>query len=230
MAVVHFVQHQAEGREHLHRRVFLAKINPLETMDDDKLIADYRFPRHSILKITELCAPFLQRRTNRNHALPVQLQVLAALRFYAKGVFQLDLQGLTEISQSKLSRVIQDVSLAIVRHAPTFIRFPTTDDEILRTKQAFHAKAGFPNVLGAVDGTLINIQAPSGPIWIDKTGGCMMYRPNRACRIIGAIAVLHNLRLELNLPEYLEGKSITLCIYLWKGYLGVNITSLINVH
>ncbi|XP_062590955.1 putative nuclease HARBI1 [Saccostrea cucullata] len=41
------------------------------------------------------------------------------------------------------------------------IKFPSGGEEIRRSKTDFFGKAGFPNVLGAIDGTLIKIQAPS---------------------------------------------------------------------
>jgi hypothetical protein len=40
------------------------------------------------------------------------------------------------------------------------ITFPTDPDEVRRTKMGFYRLARFPNVLGAIDGTLIKIQAP----------------------------------------------------------------------
>ena len=43
------------------------------------------------------------------------------------------------------------------------LKFPSTDNDITRTKVGFHSIAGFPNVhvLGAIDGTHIPIAAPN---------------------------------------------------------------------
>ena len=41
-----------------------------------------------------------------------------------------------------------------------YITFPLTREEQQKTKE-FHELAGMPNVLGAIDGTLINIVAPT---------------------------------------------------------------------
>jgi hypothetical protein len=88
---------------------------------------------------------------------------LLLFRFYAKGLFQRDLQGITGISQSKLSRVIHDVSKVIAARSREFIRMPQNEGELQSIKQGFYGLAEFPNVIGAIDGTLINIQAPTGP-------------------------------------------------------------------
>lgn len=57
-------------------------------------------------------------------------------------------------------RSIDDVINALCNGLKT-IKFPSTDDDITRTKVGFHSIAGFPNVLGAIDGTHIPIAAPN---------------------------------------------------------------------
>ena len=51
--------------------------------------------------------------------------------------------------------------------------FPMTHDAIRRAKEDFHAIAGFPNVVGAIDGTLIGIKAPSRDehLFVSRKGG-----------------------------------------------------------
>uniref|UniRef100_A0A8C5CNM0 Putative nuclease HARBI1 n=1 Tax=Gadus morhua TaxID=8049 RepID=A0A8C5CNM0_GADMO len=103
----------------------------------------------------------LKRKTRRSSPLPVVTQILAALRFFASGSFQMVVGGTLGVSQSSVSRVVRDVTNALCRRARQFIKFPATDAECIQTKQKFFEIAGFPNVLGAVDGTHIAIKAPS---------------------------------------------------------------------
>ena len=42
------------------------------------------------------------------------------------------------------------------------ITFPTSNEEVASTKKAFYKDAGLPNCIGAIDGTLVPIIAPSG--------------------------------------------------------------------
>ena len=65
-----------------------------------------------------------------------------------------DLHG---VSTSSASRIIHRVFMAINRHLKT-IQFPSTRDEINAIKTNFYEIDEFPNVIGAVDGTLIPIQ------------------------------------------------------------------------
>ena len=52
----------------------------------------------------------LTRGTLRSSALPVSLQVLVALRFYATGSFQQTVADTVAISKSTVCRCIKDVS------------------------------------------------------------------------------------------------------------------------
>ena len=48
----------------------------------------------------------------------------------------------------------------MVRMAPNFIYMPSNSNEILRTKKEFCEVAGFPGVIGCIDGSHIPIIAP----------------------------------------------------------------------
>lgn len=64
------------------------------------------------------------------------------------------------MSQSATSKVIKAVTDALVELAPRVIRFPLTADEQAAVKIGFHNIRHFPNVLGAIDGTHVNIRCP----------------------------------------------------------------------
>ncbi|XP_030848477.1 putative nuclease HARBI1 [Strongylocentrotus purpuratus] len=104
----------------------------------------------------------LKRNTERNDPLPVYLQVLTALRFYAVGSFQKMHGDEATVSQSSVCRIIKDVSEAIAGRKRQFMKFPTTRDEIETTQQQFYEYCGFPGVIGAIDGTHVYIRSPGG--------------------------------------------------------------------
>ncbi|VDI31307.1 Hypothetical predicted protein [Mytilus galloprovincialis] len=140
-------------------RVFLDRYNPLDR-PDDFLLRAYRFPRHKIIELCNELRPDLEKATLRSHSIPVELQVLSALRFYASGSFQNVIGDVFGLSQPSISRCINDVTDALVRRINQYIKFP--DEAERRTnKSDFYKIAHFPNVVGVIDGTHIPIKAPN---------------------------------------------------------------------
>ena len=102
----------------------------------------------------------LKHRYQRRGALSPRLQVLLALRYFACGTFQEVVADTVRVHKSTVCRLIHRVAAALCRRARQVITLPT-QEEANRQKRAFYTKAGFPNVIGCVDGTHICIQAPS---------------------------------------------------------------------
>ena len=86
MAVALYVLNQQE-RRHKVDRVMRDRSNPLDFMRDDELIARYRLDRPAILDLCHDFNRYLERSTRRSQSLPVSLQILIALRYYATGTF-----------------------------------------------------------------------------------------------------------------------------------------------
>ena len=89
------------------------------------------------------------------------VQLLIALRFYASGSFQAISADVYTVSKSTVSRIVHHVSNCLSRQARQFIKFPEEREDIRTTKEDFFFDiAGFPNILGAVDGSLVPIKSP----------------------------------------------------------------------
>ncbi|XP_063931068.1 putative nuclease HARBI1 [Zophobas morio] len=115
-----------------------------------------------------LISPALTKNTRSGrylHLTPMQ-KLYVALQFYATGSFQWLVGSSGRVSQRSASRLIGEVTEAIVALAPQFIRFPNAE-EYLAVKQVFYQIGqtkhgrGFPNVLGAIDCTHVRIQTPT---------------------------------------------------------------------
>ena len=91
----------------------------------------------------------------------VLLQVLCTLRCYATGSSQRVIGGSINISPMSVCRSVHAVSAVLVGNANTDIYFPRSARQINATKADFYNLAGFPKVLGAIDGSLVPILAPS---------------------------------------------------------------------
>lgn len=128
---------------------------------DDELRSRYRFDRESIEFLVDLLRDDLERATSRNHALSTTVQVLVALRFFAPGRFLQVIGDTLGLAKSTVSRIISNVSYAIAQKQINFIKWPSTEAEVLQNKRGFYDKVGFPGVIGCVDGTHIRIQAPN---------------------------------------------------------------------
>ena len=92
----------------------------------------------------------------------IKLQILVALRYLAKGDFFSEVAYFYGISEASVSRIIPRACEAICRSLDN-INFPRNIQRLRRIKQDFHAIARFPNIVGAIDGTLIPIQGMSTP-------------------------------------------------------------------
>jgi len=124
----------------------------LDDMTDNEIMKTTRFPRCAVIELSQLIDSDL---------MPVETQLLAALQFYASGSFQWMVGRSCSLSQSSVSKCIADVTDALVKLAPRFVSFPTDQPTLRATKQSFYAIANFPNVVGAIDCTHVQIRAPS---------------------------------------------------------------------
>lgn len=66
------------------------------------------------------------------------------------------------VSQATTCRIVKSVTDALCELAPQIIKFPRTAEEQARVKQGFYRIGSFPQVLGAIDGTHINLRRPPG--------------------------------------------------------------------
>lgn len=111
-----------------------------------------------VRKIEEYIGRYLQRDTRRNHALTAKEQILITLHFLGNGS-QYHINGhLHGVNKSTICRSVHNVCWLIARYImPSYVRWPTNSTNVNRL---FERKAGFPNVKGIIDGTLVYIIAP----------------------------------------------------------------------
>lgn len=86
----------------------------------------------------------------------------AFLRFVATGTFLLAMGDFIGIGESAMSKVVLKVATAIAKLLPKYVHFPQSLAERRETFEDFYQIAGFPRVMGAIDGTHVKIQSPGG--------------------------------------------------------------------
>lgn len=82
------------------------------------------------------------------------------MRYYASGSFLEVVGDTVGVDKTTVSSVVRKVSQASSSLAPRFIKWPA-DEELPIIKSEFLKLAGFPGVIGCIDGTHVRIQAPS---------------------------------------------------------------------
>lgn len=140
-------------------KVYKPILDPLAELTEIELYQRYRFDRETIGYITDLIRDRITSTTQRSRAIPPEIQVCAALRFYASGSFQQVIGDTLNISQRSVCKAIWNVTDGLVSVADQFIKFPE-GAEIERQKRKFYDIAHFPNVTGCIDCTHIRIQQP----------------------------------------------------------------------
>ena len=132
----------------------------LADLRDDEVLQLTRFPRHAVMDMCTLLETDIRHPTTRAHAIPVETQVLAALQFFGTGSYQWVVARTCGLSQSSVCLAIDGVTRALVKHAPTYIKFPLDQQTLRANKLGFHSIADFPNVVGAIDCSHIAIKSP----------------------------------------------------------------------
>ena len=74
------------------------------------------------------------------------------------------------VGKTTVVEAVQDVVDALCDLKNEYIRFPSTNIEVLTTQQTFESLTDLPNVVGAIDGTHIKIKTPtqSGPDYFSR--------------------------------------------------------------
>ena len=172
MAVHVALLHQQNNRVR-RPRVFRDRTHPLDAYNDVEIIERYRLPRPLIIELHDLIQNDIEPQTRRNKAVPAMLQLFCALRFYACGSFQRVVGDGLGLHRSTVSRIVNRVSSAIVRHHRRYITFPTTQAAKQDMKANFFDVAQLPGVIGAIDGTHIRICTPhvDEHLYVGRKGG-----------------------------------------------------------
>ncbi|KAK6188415.1 hypothetical protein SNE40_004592 [Patella caerulea] len=141
------------------RRQLQDRENPLEIYSQEECYRKFRFYPETIIFICQLVNNTNTRATLRSGALTVIQSVCMCLRFLACGTFYMCIGDMSKASKSTICREVNIIVPALAQLAGRFIRFPSGRG-LVAVKNGFQDKAGFPNVVGCIDGTLVKLEAP----------------------------------------------------------------------
>ncbi|XP_054278725.1 putative nuclease HARBI1 [Macrosteles quadrilineatus] len=94
------------------------------------------------------------------------------LRYLADPGFQKGVGEELGVDQSTVSPVVSSVVDSVVAQAGSWIKFPTTEQEIAEAKALWQSKHSFPTAIGVVDCTHVCIEKPRihGDEYINRKG------------------------------------------------------------
>lgn len=140
------------------KRMMRPRIN-FSTFDSVEFKMRFRLRPHEAELVLSYIGHDLKHRTEKNGALTPQQQLLVSLHWLSNGAQYHGIGDMHGVSQSTVCRAVHSVVLALLkRMLNKFVRWP---DDCSGISQQFLEAGGFPMVCGAVDGSIINILAPS---------------------------------------------------------------------
>ena len=111
MALFLHLQNRRLHRRFIRReRIFCDRLNPLDTYDDQEIIARYRLSRDLIMRLYDAIGEALEPSTERNHAIPRMLQLFIALQYYSCGNYHTVVGDSIGVHKSSVSRIVHRVT------------------------------------------------------------------------------------------------------------------------
>ena len=130
------------------------------SFSSEQWLENFRMSRSTFQYLCDELRSMIEREDTRlRKAVPTDKRVALTLWFFATGADYRTIAHLFGVSKSTVSLVVKDVSSAILKLLPRYIRFPT-EDALREVVDGFKREYGFPQCAGAVDGTHIPIVSP----------------------------------------------------------------------
>lgn len=170
-------QRQLVPSEESIREVEKAKDFRTETIlayDDEEFSRHFRMERTTFNELLRRLAPRLPERYEGfgERIIPPDERLYMVLWFLATNESYRALACRFGTSDSTVHESVDIVVSAIVEELANEVKFPTTEEECKLLSSEFQQRNGFPNIIGAIDGTHIKISKPSREpdVWVDRQG------------------------------------------------------------
>lgn len=159
-------ENEAIGRK---KRTFNIRRNFLEIVREPSTFReDFRVDMSVVEELLAEIGPLLQHKTNRNYALTPEQQLLSSLHWFGHGSQYHVNARAHGLHKSTVCRYVHKVATLINEFFfHKYVRWP---DDVTYVIDDFKNIAGFPDIVGLLDGTLVRIDAPSEdePAFVDR--------------------------------------------------------------
>ncbi|XP_035433454.2 putative nuclease HARBI1 [Spodoptera frugiperda] len=153
-------------------KIYNSRSNPMEELSESDFKHRYRFSKENMVKIINILRNDLSM-DSRGGSIPVELQVMAAIRYWGRHEIQEDCAEIHGMSQQTLSRTAKRVAIALASKSSIYIKMPSNLREETETIRKFETICGFPHITGAIDCTHIKIRKVGGDVgqyYINRKG------------------------------------------------------------
>ena len=158
MAARYYFMNNMSGRAPTSRE--RNQVNVLSEWKDEEVIAEFRMSKQEIKYVCSLVKDDMASLGSCPSDITLQEKVLICLKTLGSGSFQNCSKDFVQVSQPSVSKILTSFSDSKVKLAPKFIFMPPTRADVFETKHDFYQVAGFPSVIGCIDGSHIPIVAP----------------------------------------------------------------------
>ena len=137
---------------------FASNIVPSEEWKDN-----FRMSRHTFYSLCRQMSPYIEGQSTRmRDPVEVDRQVALTLYYLADEGRMRKTANSFGLSRSSVSIIVRKVCRVICEHlGPQLIQLPRTEAEVKKKVAMFSSRYDFPQCLGAVDGTHIEIKQPT---------------------------------------------------------------------
>ncbi|XP_044592619.1 putative nuclease HARBI1 isoform X1 [Cotesia glomerata] len=135
--------------------------NTVFRMTDETFKSHFRMRRETFEFLINLLGPDLQKQSVHfgRHPISVEKQLLLSIWTMATPDSYRSVCDRFDVGKATAWRTVWKVVKSIYNYLPVYIKWPTREEARI-TSNHIYRKYGFPNVLGAIDGTHIRIAQP----------------------------------------------------------------------
>ncbi|KAJ8682976.1 hypothetical protein QAD02_023916 [Eretmocerus hayati] len=155
-----------QRKRQLHKesllKLVLRDISNPWLLEENQFIDTYRLTPHLTKKLVDLLYEDVAPKSHSNGAIPGHLRVFIGLRFFGRGPYQ---TGLSKdykhpCAQATISRIINKVTDALIKHSEKFINFPKSRERRAAIESRCRQSGASEGTLGFIDVTLVHLSRP----------------------------------------------------------------------